>query len=126
MSPAAGTGSTGPREPARSLFDPGLQPERTALAWRRTGLAMAVGALAALRIFPALLGAWALIPGGIAVLVAGAVLVAAHRRYRREHAALLAADTDRIALSGGALPALLAGATVLFGLAAVAVLVLLH
>jgi uncharacterized membrane protein YidH (DUF202 family) len=109
-----------------SLFDPGLQPERTALAWRRTGLSMAAGALVALRIFPELLGGWALIPAGVALLVAGMVLLAAHLRYRRDHRALVAAREtgDRIALSGGALPAFVAAATLLFGLLAAAFLFL--
>lgn len=107
------------------VFDPGLQLERTALAWRRTGLAMGVGALAALRIFPALYGPAAFIPAGIAVALAAAVLIAAQLRYRREHSALLAtADTQRAALSGGALPALVASATLLFGVVAAAFLLL--
>jgi len=103
-----------------SVFDPGLQPERTALAWRRTGLSMAAGALVTLRIFPELLGAWSVVPAGLALLVAVAVLVAAHFRYRRDHRALLAARETggRVALAGGGLPALGAAATLLFGLLA--------
>jgi uncharacterized membrane protein YidH (DUF202 family) len=109
---------------SESLFDAGLQPERTALAWRRTGLAMAGGALVALRVFPGLVGAWAIVPAALAFCVAVAVLVAAHVRYRREHAALTSAATDRIALSGGALPALTAAATLFFALVAAAILLL--
>jgi hypothetical protein len=109
-----------------SLFDPGLQPERTALAWRRTGLSMGAGALVALRIFPELFGAWAFVPAGLALVVAAAVLLAAELRYRRDHRALIAAREagDRVALSGGALPALVAAATLLFGLLAAAFLIL--
>lgn len=92
-------------------FDAGLQPERTALAWRRTALAVAVASLAALRILPEVLGSWALIP---AALGAGASLVAltlTQRRYRRSHTMLTSSGNDRVALSGGILPALLAAAT---------------
>lgn len=38
----------GPRDPG-GPWDPGLQPERTALAWQRTGLATAVASLVAFR-----------------------------------------------------------------------------
>lgn len=52
-------------------FDDGLQPERTALAWRRTGLVAAVGGLALVRV--------AVARGSVAVaaLLGGIVLVAA-------------------------------------------------
>lgn len=96
-------------------FDAGLWVERTALAWRRTALAVAVGSLAALRILPEILGLWALIPAALGAGVAMVALVLTHRRYRRIHSMLTSSGSDRVALSGGMLPALLAVATVAGG-----------
>jgi uncharacterized membrane protein YidH (DUF202 family) len=39
-----------------ALYDAGLQPERTALAWRRTGLALSAGSLIAVRVLATSLG----------------------------------------------------------------------
>ncbi|GAA5202862.1 DUF202 domain-containing protein [Microbacterium jejuense] len=72
-----------------TLFDPGLQPERTELAWRRTALALAAGSLVAFRLLPAAFGSawWAL--GGVAGLIATAALyLGARRRYERVNLAL--------------------------------------
>ena len=109
-------------DPAERPFDPGLQPERTALAWRRTALALVVGSLLGLRVLPQLLG-----PGGLAVAAAGViaalgVLGAAHLRYRRVHRILTSgsAGPGTTALPGGALPALVAGLTACAGIAALA------
>lgn len=92
----------------RGLFDPGLQPERTALAWRRTATAVAVGALVAVRILPEVLGTWALVPAGAGLAAASWVLVSAHRRHRAVHRTLLEADSDRVPLPSGRLPLVLA------------------
>jgi uncharacterized membrane protein YidH (DUF202 family) len=52
-------------------FDPGLQPERTELAWRRTNLAVTVGALVALRLPPPiLLGSWSISVGLVGLVMA--------------------------------------------------------
>ncbi|MGI5128794.1 DUF202 domain-containing protein [Pseudonocardia sp. CA-107938] len=74
--------------------DPGVQPERTALAWRRTGLTLAAGSLVALHVLPGV-GAspWWLLPGIGGLVSALAVVVAADRRYR---------PLARVASAGGA------------------------
>ncbi|WP_043668101.1 DUF202 domain-containing protein [Clavibacter michiganensis] len=109
-------------DPAGRPFDPGLQPERTALAWRRTALALVVGSLLGLRVLPALLGVAGLVVAAAGVITALAVLASAHRRYRRVHRALTAgsADPGTASLPGGALPALVAALTACAGLAALA------
>lgn len=71
------------------VFDPGLQPERTDLAWRRTVLAIAVGALVSLRLLPSVLGPWSLGIGLVGLLLAGASWVLARRRAMLVRVALL-------------------------------------
>lgn len=77
-------------------FDPGLQPERTELAWRRTALAIAIGSVISLRIFPLLLpadaAAWGLAPGVLGIGTACAFWVAARRRQLQTTAALHSAN----------------------------------
>ncbi|MEN2738324.1 DUF202 domain-containing protein [Microbacterium sp. X-17] len=68
---------------APELFDPGLQPERTQLSWRRTALSIGIGSLVSLRIFPEVLGsAWAMIPGVLGLIFAGWLWTEGQRRYR--------------------------------------------
>jgi putative membrane protein len=102
-----------------------MQPERTALAWRRTALAMAVGSLVALRVFSPSLGLWAVVPTVIAFAIAVAVFIAAEARYRRNHRELIA-DRDPetwVVLAGGALIALVAAAVFTFGVLAAIILI---
>ncbi|HEY8480037.1 MAG TPA: DUF202 domain-containing protein [Spirillospora sp.] len=54
------------------LWDPGAQPERTALAWSRTALALIAGGLVCVRVAPSAPGAWlaaAVVCGGAALLL---------------------------------------------------------
>ncbi|WP_431219901.1 DUF202 domain-containing protein [Leifsonia xyli] len=69
-------------------FDAGLQPERTALAWRRTSLALLAGSLIAARILPELFGPWSALVGIAGAATAAALLAATHHRYRAHHEAL--------------------------------------
>jgi len=65
------------------LWDPGLQPERTELAWRRTSLSLAIGSLVSLRLLPDALGSaiW-VFPGFVGVFGAGLMWWSARRRYK--------------------------------------------
>lgn len=76
-------------------FDPGLQIERTELAWRRTALAIAIGSLLSLRVLPLALPAgvagWGFAPGLVGLLCACALWFAGRRR-QRELSAVLSGD----------------------------------
>ncbi|MBS1699699.1 MAG: DUF202 domain-containing protein [Actinobacteria bacterium] len=96
------------------VFDPGLQPERTALAWRRTALALAGGSVVIMRILPPVIGGAALAIGFAGLVLALVVLVGSHRRYRRQHRALTSAEP--VVLRSGWPVAALSAATLLVGL----------
>jgi putative membrane protein len=89
----------------KALFDPGLQPERTALAWRRTALTLAVGAVVSFRLLPPVLGLWSIALGAAGVVLSAATWILAGRRARRVQVALLRSSGP---LPGGGLPLLLA------------------
>lgn len=95
------------------LFDPGLQPQRTELAWRRTALVVVIGGLVAARLIPASLGDpwWALC--GVAGAAGGVALWEAGRRRSRRSNDDLCQYGDRAPIGGGGqllAPAILATA----------------
>jgi uncharacterized membrane protein YidH (DUF202 family) len=108
---------SGANDRASRPFDVGLQPERTGLAWRRTALALTVAAVVGIRVLPALLGPWALIPAGAGIAMAVWILIASHHRYQQQHERLTTANNDRIPLPDGTLPALVTATAVLGGIA---------
>lgn len=83
-----------------TVFDRGLQPERTALAWRRTALALLGASLVALRVLPHMMGVWGLGVGAAGAVASGVLLWLIHRRYIHHHQVLIQ-DGDRSALAGG-------------------------
>lgn len=112
--------------------DAGLQVERTALAWRRTGIAVLVGSLIGLRVLAPQLG-W----GSVALGVVGAALAlmllwASARRHRRVVEAMPGAGSSALpggvrsgrGLPGGALLVVVAVAVLLLGVGALTYLAL--
>lgn len=73
-------------------YDPGLQVERTLLAWRRTALAVAVVSAVGVRFTAPSLGWLALALGAVGVLLAMVVYAAIGVRYRRVHRSLSPSD----------------------------------
>jgi uncharacterized membrane protein YidH (DUF202 family) len=103
---------------AERVFDAGLQPERTVLAWQRTVLALGIGVLAGSRLLLPVLGviSYVLLAVGLAAVLG--MFVAVRRRYKRMHVHLTQAS--RLSLPHGALlPAALA---LVVGLSAVGAL----
>ena len=92
---------------AQRPFDAGLQPERTALAWRRTSLSVTVSALISLRVLPHYWGPWGLILAGAGVVLSLVMIVLAHRRYQTHHRRLTSGEHLTTGLPSGALPGLL-------------------
>lgn len=93
--------------------DPGMQQERTTLAWRRTGLSLLVGSLTIGRLTLETLGAAVVIPTVMTAVVALWIVAVAlrERRLSREHPG----EPIFSVLSGGHLPAATTLTVVLLG-----------
>lgn len=96
-------------------YDPGLQPERTLLAWKRTCLALGVAVAVAVRFAAETLGPLVAVVGAAGIGTALAAYLVAARRYRETQDWLGA--TDRLPVDGAAL-GLLTVTVLLVGLAA--------
>ena len=95
--------------PTDELFDPGLQPERTLLAWRRTCLAFGVASLVGMRFTVDALGLLAVVGGILGAGLAVLAYALAATGYRRSHRALQGNGV----LERSGLPMLLAAGAVL-------------
>lgn len=84
-------------------FDPGLQLERSELAWRRTSLSFGLTSLVALRILPTVFDDVRWVAAGAAGVLLSALLWAATRRRCLRILKALRAHGLRARLSGGAL-----------------------
>jgi uncharacterized membrane protein YidH (DUF202 family) len=92
--------------------DTGAQPERTALAWRRTALAVAAGSVVGARLSVPALGPLAIALGAVGAALAAAVWWTAARRYPAARRSLV--ESARLPTTGGPFVAV-AVATVVFG-----------
>lgn len=95
--------------PTDELFDPGLQPERTLLAWRRTCLAFGVASLVGMRFTLEAPGLLAVVGGILGAGLAVLAYALAATGYRRSHRALQGSGV----LDRSGLPMLLAAGAVL-------------
>lgn len=102
--------------------DPGLQPERTLLAWRRTALALVVLSALATRYLAVDLGPVAGALGGVGILLSAGAAASAHLRYRAVVRDFAAADAgERPLPSGGRTLALVTVATLAVGVSGLAI-----
>lgn len=99
-------------------FDPGLQPERTSLAWQRTAISLTVGSLVYARVQASYLGVWAWGFALVGVVLGVLVGHRARARYRSTHRTLTA---GQLKLPDGLLPLAVAAVVFFAGVAAAAV-----
>jgi uncharacterized membrane protein YidH (DUF202 family) len=104
-----------------SAAPPGLQPERTALAWRRTALAFMVGPAVGVRVLVPSLDVVAFAAGLLGVLAGVGIVVGARNREQRLHRAL-ADPTGSVSMPDGRLLLLVSVLLVLAGVGAAAAL----
>lgn len=95
--------------PSDPLYDRGLQPERTLLAWRRTCLAFGVASLVGMRFTLEPFGVLAVVGGIVGAGLAVLAYALAATGYRRSHRALHGSDQ----LDRDGLPMLFAACAVL-------------
>lgn len=109
--PAEGSGGSAGRLPVApdTVFDKGLQPERTLLAWRRTCLAFGVASLVGMRFTVEAMGILAVVAGIIGAGLAVLAYALAATGYRRGHHSLRGQGI----LTRGGLPILAGAAAVL-------------
>jgi putative membrane protein len=100
----------------RDLWDAGVQNERTALAWQRTGLALFGATLVAGRLGARHWPVATVLTLAPTLLLSVAMMHLAARRYRRAQAAL----NDWRNSPGGRLPFTAAAAVTMLGLSALA------
>jgi putative membrane protein len=96
--------------------DTGAQPERTALAWRRTALAVVAGSVIGARLSMPVLGATSVVVGTLGAALAVGVWWTAARRYREARRSL--AEEGSHATTTGAPMAVVAAATAAVGVLA--------
>lgn len=88
--------------PQERAFDPGLQPERTALSWQRTLLVLGAALVAASRALLELFGVVSYALAGVGLVAVVVLSVVTQRRYRTVHRHLTTVD-PRSLPSGGRL-----------------------
>jgi len=95
-------------------FDPGLQPERTRLAWQRTAISIAAGALVYARVEADVLGLASWICAVVGALAGITIGFWSRQRYHYTHSSLTAGT---VKLADGLFPfvvtAVVSGAAVL-------------
>lgn len=74
------------------VWDKGLQPERTALSWRRFAMVFLGVGLFLPRVLWHLAGAWSLLGSAALAVLAVVVFTAGERRYGRTHRSLIEAQ----------------------------------
>lgn len=110
--------SGGAAEPD-SQFDAGLQSERTALAWQRAALSVAVGSLVLMRLAAEWIGVPGLLAGLAGLVAAAVILVRSHGRHARlSHARQSHASGPSLRMPGAALLVALTVIALVFGGAA--------